>query len=480
MLATILTLLYTLVVILIIGVIIGENRSPIRALPWILVVILIPVLGIIAYFVLGTNLRYKQLISFKRYVRLAFTYENITSQGELPEGATPWEQDLVSLAFHSSHSSAQRAHTTIYTSGTDYFEALTGAILNAHHHIHIQYYEIKEGNIADRLTLLLLQVVQKGVRVRLIYDDVGSRSTSRAFWKRLKNGGVEVYPFMRVYFPFLTQKVNYRNHKRIIVVDGWQAFVGSTDFKDNFFPSTDSQSLSGIQVGLSGRAVYQVQRSFLIDWHIVSKQMIEGKEYYPELLPRDLSTTPTQAHTVQILSTSPYFQWNCVEQVFCHLFQRAQRSIRIEAPVYLPTDAIHQSLLSAALSGVEVYIILPKHRKYSISSYASQSYFSELADAGIHILRLPLDDRYAQHITIDDRIVLLGSSRLDFRCFENNFELNALLYDPELAHSIGRHFDATRSISTPVEALTQESAPKIQVFFQQFVERFFRLFSPLL
>lgn len=472
--------IYFLTLVFIIGFIIGENRSPIRALPWILVVILIPFAGIFLYLILGTNLKYKRLISTERFLNFLYSSKPQVCYEAPLSNSSLLEEDLIDLVFHLFNSSPERSQVDMFFSQGSYIESLIASISSAQAHIHIQYYEIQEEPFTRDLLPEIKKALARGVEVRIIYDDVGSRHTSNAFWRGLRKLGIEVYPFMRVYFPFLTQKVNYRNHKRIVIIDGIKAFIGCMDIQSKEYDSSQLNIVSGAQISLQGEVVHQVQNSFLVDWYIVSCQLIDGKRYYPISSVGGQFPDIISPQVVQVVSSSPSFRWNSIELVFSHIFQRAQQSICIETPVYLPTDAVHQAILSAALSGVDVQIILPEHSKRSFSSYASRSYFPELIQAGVSIYQSPITDRYAQYISIDHSVVLLGSSRLDFRCFENNFEINTLIYDTHLSQTIESHFQETWAISHLFELPSKISDHKVRYLFTRFTERFFRLFSPLM
>ena len=315
---------------------------------------------------------------------------------------------------------------TIYTNGTDKFKDLLEEIQKATHHIHIQYYIFCDDEIGKQVQQLLIKKVKEGVKVRVLYDDVGCWNVKDGFFKEMKEAGIEVYAFLRVAFPVFTSKVNYRNHRKIIVIDGKVGFMGGMNIADRYDKGTSWGTWRDTHFKFVGKGVHGLQSVFLIDWYVVSKKLLNDRIYYP-------AAQIYSDNIMQIATSGPVGQWRTLLQATIFMIANAKKYIFIQTPYFLPTEGLNQALQTAALG----------HSKLVVS---------------------------------DDALTSIGSANMDFRSFEHNFEINAFVYQKEFALQMKRIFThdmhhcerliPSRWLKRPLK--------------QRMAESFMRLFSPLL
>ena len=271
---------YSVTILGIILVIITENRNPLKTLPWIVVLVLAPVVGLVIYFFFGQNLSKPRIISRR-------TRKRITMQLEEPEhpegpGIPPRYRPLASLLLNTLHSvPLYGSRIAVYTDGRSKMEALIEEIARARHHIHIQYYILNDVQTGCRLRDALVAKARVGVRVRILYDDVGSRGAKNSFFKGMRDAGIEVYAFLHVKFPLFTSKVNYRNHRKIVVIAGRIGFIGGMNIADRYVRGTLWGTWLDTHFRIEGSGAAGLQASFLSDWSATTKTHISGPEYYP-------------------------------------------------------------------------------------------------------------------------------------------------------------------------------------------------------
>jgi cardiolipin synthetase len=317
----------------------------------------------------------------------------------------------------------------------------------------------------------LIDKARQGVEVRIIYDDVGSWKTKNRFFERMHAEGIEVYPFMPVRFPVLTSKVNYRNHRKICVIDGEVGFIGGMNIANRYVKGIKKLAWRDTQVKITGAAVYGLQRTFLIDWFFVSRELITDHIYYP------VSKVPENDCLVQIVTSSPTSLWPEIEQGYLRVLASAKRYVYMETPYFLPTDPILFAMRTAALSGVDVRLMIPYETDTKIVEWASRTYVLATVKAGVKVYLYKAGFNHSKLLVADDSIATIGSTNVDFRSFENDFEANAFFYDKKTALEVKEIFlkDQEECVALEdVRNLTHRS------FLQCLWESMVRLLSPLL
>ncbi|WP_418425293.1 cardiolipin synthase [Alistipes sp.] len=460
--------LYTVTILSIVLVIITDNRNPLKTLPWIIVLVFAPVVGLLFYFFFGQNLSKRRIISRRTRRRITMQLEEAhdAERPEIPEE----HRQLATLLYSTIHSvPLYGSHIIPYTDGTSKMEALLAEIAGAKHHVHIQYYIFCDDETGCRLRDALVEKARQGVEVRILYDDVGCSGVKKAFFEGMRREGIEVFSFLHVKFPLFTSKVNYRNHRKIAVIDGRVGFIGGMNVADRYIRGTEWGSWRDTHFRIEGSGAAGLQVSFLSDWSATTKQHITGAAYFPqtERLTNDI---------LQIVPSGPFGQWRALLQADSYAVSNARRRIWIQTPYYLPSDVLNTALQVAALAGIDVRLMLPARSDSKIVDLASHSYLDDMMKAGVKILFYTPGFLHSKLLIIDDALTVIGSANMDFRSFEHNFEINAFVYDTEFTARMDAVFedDASRChVLTPNEWFNRPRP-------RRWAESLMRVFSPLL
>ncbi|MDH6356896.1 cardiolipin synthase [Parabacteroides sp. PF5-9] len=466
---TVFTLLYTITILGLILVVILENRNPLKTLSWVIVLLFAPGIGLIFYFFFGQDNRKQRIISrriYKRIMKRPLEGQPSQDRCTVPDQYKP----LTHLLSNSSHSALlYGSRLTSYSSGDEKFDDLLIEIDKATHHIHLQYYIFCDDDIGNKVKAALIKKAREGVEVRVLYDDVGSWNVKPQFFKEMKEAGVEVFPFLKVVFPIFTSKVNYRNHRKIVVIDGQIGFIGGMNIADRYCKGTSWGNWRDTHFKIEGKGVHGLQSIFMIDWYVISKQQLKGKIYYPQ------ATIYTE-NIMQVATSGPVGQWRVLLQATVHMISIAKKYIYIQTPYFLPTEGLNQVLQTAALGGVDVRLMLPKRSDTRTANMASHSYLDDMIKAGVKVYFYQLGFLHAKLIVSDNALTCVGSANMDFRSFEHNFEVNAYLYDPTFAVQMKKRFFHDMQYCERVVPAKWLKRP----ITQRFAESFMRLFSPLL
>ena len=371
---------YSIIIIITMVRVLMDNRQPAKTMAWMLVLMFIPFLGIILYIFFGQNTRKERKIWQQSLDQL--TKRSMLEFVEQKDFNIPEEYRTISNLFMNQNLALpfKNNEVEIYTSGYDFFPSLLMEIGKAEHHIHIDTFIISDDPLGRLIADALIDKARQGIEVRLIYDDVGSWRTPNSFFTRMRNEGIEVYAFMPVRFPAFTSRVNYRNHRKICVIDGEVGFIGGMNIARRYVQGTPKQSWRDTHVKLTGAAVYGLQRAFLVDWYFVSKVLITERSYYPEIIIGQNNSL------VQVVTSSPTSLWPEIEQGYVRILTNAKHYVYMETPYFLPTDPILFAMRVAALSGVDVRLMIPYETDTKVVEWASRSYVIEASTAGVKIL----------------------------------------------------------------------------------------------
>jgi cardiolipin synthase len=321
----------------------------------------------------------------------------------------------------------------------------------------------------------LMEKARQGVEVRLIYDDVGCWKVDHRFFERLRDAGVEVAPFLPVRFPSFTSKANYRDHRKIIVIDGRIGYVGGMNVALRYVKGTGRQPWRDTMWRLTGGAVYALQRAFLVDWYFVDRTLITDRQYYP---PREHDERNVVNNcVVQVVTSGPTAHYPEIMQGFVRTILAARRYVYIETPYFLPNEPVLFALKTAAVGGVDVRIICPMNPEAFFIDWASRSYLRELHEAGAKVYLYQAGFMHAKTMVTDDTLSTCGSTNLDIRSFENNFEVNAFVYDEGMALRMKKVFLDDQKQSVELSEVPRRNHPR---FGARLLESLTRLVSPLL
>lgn len=462
---------YSIIIIITMVRVLMDNRQPAKTMAWMLVLMFIPFLGIILYIFFGQNTRKERKIWQQSLDQL--TKRSMLEFVEQKDFNIPEEYRTISNLFMNQNLALpfKNNEVEIYTSGYDFFPSLLMEIGKAEHHIHIDTFIISDDPLGRIIADALIDKAKQGVEVRLIYDDVGSWRTPNNFFTRMRNEGIEVYAFMPVRFPAFTSRVNYRNHRKICVIDGEVGFIGGMNIARRYVQGTPKQSWRDTHVKLTGAAVYGLQRAFLVDWYFVSKVLITERSYYPEIIIGQNNSL------VQVVTSSPTSLWPEIEQGYVRILTNAKHYVYMETPYFLPTDPILFAMRVAALSGVDVRLMIPYETDTKVVEWASRSYVIEASKAGVKILLYRKGFNHSKLLVSDDAMATIGSTNVDFRSFENDFEANAFFYDKKIALQVKEIFLADQKDSIDLDDVRRFIK---KPFLQRLWESFVRLLSPLL
>ena len=476
------TLLWVVIVLTEIQVVMG-NRQPAKTMAWALVILFLPPVGIILYFFFGISHRRERLISQRSLDQL--TKRSMLNFVEQPHLRVPeHHKQLVDLFVNQSMALPfSDNQIDIMTDGYAFFPELLKDIAQARHHIHISMYIIEDDALGRLVADALMYKAQRGVEVRVVYDDVGCWNMSRRFVERMRESGVEMLPFLPVRFPSFTSKVNYRNHRKMIIIDGKVGYIGGMNIALRYVKKQWRDTMLRLQ----GGAVYGLQRAFLIDWYFVDGSLITSRDYYPPLPPSLFESVALQSKfhlppstfhpLVQVVTSSPTSSFPEIMQGYVRAISAARRYVYIETPYFLPNDPVLFALKTAAVGGVDVKVICPLHSDARFTEWASRSYLRELYEAGAKIYLYQPGFLHSKLMICDDSLSTCGSTNVDFRSFENNFEANVFIYDEGTALRLKKIFLDDQALSVSLEQLPHRLHPH---FFSRLWESLTRLLSPLL
>ena len=376
---------YILFVIVTIAVIIHDKREPVKALSWIIVISLLPVVGFVFYIVFGRNHRKQKLFNRKELHDLEqidalsrqqiyeINHPSLLHKSEISD-----HRDTITLLLNSNKALLTvHNRVRVLNDGAETFDEIRRALRQARESIHMEYYIIEDDELGREIADILIAKAAEGVEVRLIYDDVGSWGLGRKYLGRLRRAGVEVRCFMPVVFPWLTSQVNDRNHRKILVVDGRVGFTGGINIAQRYVTGTKLGPWRDTHLRLEGEAVGMLQIVFITDWFFVTKKLLAD---YDKYLPKTHVRDETM---IQIVTSGPDSDWASIMQAFFSAISHAQHHIYISSPYFLPNEAILTAVKVASLSGIDVRIMIPSRSDSKIVYWASRSYFGELIEANV-------------------------------------------------------------------------------------------------
>lgn len=456
-----------------------ENRNPVRTLAWIIVLVTVPFIGFLFYLYFGINYRKIKMFSMKGLGDMKWLQYMSEDQKQLIKKSeflhrreTVEVRKLMTLLLNNSKALLTRYNKVeILNNGDETFPAIFEAFRNAKRFIHLEYYIIEMGNLTNRLKDLLIEKAGEGVEVRVIYDDVGSWNLTRDFIRQLRNAGVQVYPFLPVRFHQFANKANYRNHRKIAVVDGEVGFVGGLNFADRYLDGVPEIGVwRDTHLKVEGEAVTSLQVIFLIDWYFVRQELLLDKnEYLPyKRVDGDV--------LVQAVTSGPDSDWASIQQAYFTLINMAKRYVFISTPYFMPGETTLNSLKTAAMSGVDVRIMLP-HKSDSLLTYwCSRSFVEELLEAGVKVYWYQKGINHSKVMVVDGIVASVGTANMDLRSFEQNFEVSLILYDRDVVKKLASFFLKDLQSSTEVMIQRWKFRPKREKVYESVA----RLFAPVL
>ncbi|MDR2891462.1 MAG: cardiolipin synthase [Alistipes sp.] len=473
-----LAVVYGVGVAAIVASIVRERRDPTKSLAWIALVVFVPVAGLLAYVLFGRNWRKRKMFSRKgildeEYIE-AVSKRQFSSLSDPALEATPEianNRDTIRLMLGNSRALlAIHNRVTVLQNGKATFASLFEALRAATHSIHLEYYIFDNDRIGRRIEKILKQKASEGVEVRVIYDGVGTLWTEGSIFRRMRRAGVQVECFMPVVFPWLTGRVNYRNHRKIAVIDGRVGYTGGINIAERYLAGTRLGKWRDIHLKIEGEAVNLLQAVFITDWRFVRRtEYLNAEKYFGR-------SEVTEVCPIQMAVSGPDSDWSVIMQAFFSAITKARSRIFISTPYFMPNAALLTAMKVAALSGIDVRLLLPARSDSKLVYWATRSYIGELLDAGIKVYMYRGGFNHSKLIIIDGEFCSVGSANMDMRSFEDNFELSALIYDRRLAAELESSFEADLRQSRLVTTEWWEA----RSWRRSTLEALARLLSPLL
>jgi cardiolipin synthase len=473
---------YVFILILVCLRIVYDTRSTTKTLAYLLFAVFVPVFGMIFYFFFGINYRHRKMYSKKlfenddlaaKFRRDLLQYSEKTYEENNAEIISNKELAFMVLNDSMSPLTSKNA-VKLLLNGENKFPEVLEAIKNAKHHIHIEYYIFEDDEIGTALAEAMIAKAKEGIKVRFIYDDFGSKTIRKKLVPKLIENGVEAYPFLKVHFILLANRLNYRNHRKIIVIDGYTSFVGGINVSDRYINGNGQQIYwRDTHLRIDGPGTQYLQYLFLCDWNFCSDSVLEPNRYF-------FPTTPQKAaeenKIVQIAASGPDSESPTILFSTLQAINLATKEILITSPYFIPGESLLDALSISSLSGISVKLLVPGKSDSILVNSAARSYYNDLLKAGVEIYQYQKGFVHAKTMVTDKKVAIVGTANMDFRSFDLNFEVNAIVYDTEIASELSEIFYDDLKDAIRIDAEQWANRP----LYRQLLEKAARLLSPLL
>ncbi|NNE30028.1 MAG: cardiolipin synthase, partial [Saprospiraceae bacterium] len=454
-----------------------QNGPPSRTIAWIFMILFFPFIGLLSFSVFGQSYRKERIFSKKQESDAAYMQNYLLDKGALipsqsivDHGTFKRNEQIIKLLSHHKQGFLTSGNRiTFFEEGDETFSEQEKALLAAKKSIHLQYYIVDQGKVLDRMIAILEEKVRNGVEVRFIIDGLGSRKLEPRFIRSIRKKGIECEIFLPVKIGIFPNRINYRNHRKIIVIDGKVGFTGGINISDKYLRDEELGTWKDSHVRIEGPAVGSLQLIFLADWHFLSRQNLDPKKYID-----------TQSHAdgvpVQVISSGPDTRFKHIKGEYFVLITNATKYVYIATPYFLPSEAIQMALVTSAMAGVDVRLYLPKKADLSFVTYSLGTYLEELLIAGVKVFLFEAGFIHSKMVLVDDEVLSIGTANLDERSLEHNFEVNAVVYDQNLSLSLKEQFESYERQSVQINLEEFQSRPLIT----KILEAIAKIFSPLL
>lgn len=454
-----------------------EFRRPAHATAWLFILFLFPFVGFILYYFLATEYRRSRKVrrranlDQRRRAQLLAKSTNLTNVEELPTPEFAAQTRMFRALLKGGELPISgRNRSEIYNNGFDTYEAMFHAIRNAKDHVHLASYIIRDDETGRKFQQALIKKAQQGVKVKMLYDGIGSITLNDAYIRILQEGGVECACFFPLRLTFLKKRMNYRNHRKIIVVDGLVGFVGGINVGDEYI---GKHPLLGYwrdtHLMLEGDSVYWLQAVFLKDWEIATRAKPDLPSFFPEHV-------CASKEPVQIVPSGPNRRGDAIHDSVYAMITAARSRVWLTTPYFIPSASVAMALHDAARSGLDVRIIIPYVPDTWLVHLATLSYVEEMMRSGVRVWQYKKGFMHAKTLVIDNLVAVVGSANMDLRSFFSNFEINAHLFNPEAISRMEKDF--LQDLEDSLEINLQKFLERPRK--QKFKEAMARILSPLL
>lgn len=457
-----------------IGTIIYHGRRPSRSISWVLAIIALPIIGVVLYYLFGMNRRKFKFFNSKEFERrrhYRFPGDSALEKHQVNFDSDIRKKRLSALIQSNANTKATCGnHIKVLQDGGETFNALFKAMEEAEHFIHLQYYILEQGGLLDKMLELFQRKIEEGVQVRILYDSLGSYHLRGRPKKHFQDIGVEIHPIMPIRLNNLLFSLNFRNHRKIVVIDNKVAFTGGVNVSDKYIRhGGELGKWKDTHLKLEGPIVNDIHLVFLKDYYFASK---DGDFQIQDYL---FEQNEVGTACAQVVVGGPDSDHPAIMQQYISMMNQAQRSILIANPYFLPGEAFLQTLKIVAMEGVDITLLIPKKSDSIAAMFAMFSQFEELLNVGVNIY-LREDFSHSKILVVDDDLVSIGSGNFDIRSFELNYEANILIYDQEITADLKEEFFA---VCKKADIMTLERF-RNRPFWRKFLEGLFKFLKPLL
>ena len=464
-----LDILLALVVASTVTLVITQNRHPVKTLAWMMVLVFLPVIGLVLYFFFGIDNKHRRLISDADLARLKSHALSLAETLPPPE-YDDRDADLVNLIRTTNKACPMPGNAVrVYTEFGTMLSDLLDDMRSARDHIHFEFFKIEDDSVGRAIEEVFVEKIREGVEVRVQYDDAANLDRKR-FFRRLRDEGVQVQPFLKVVIPFISSDTNYRNHRKLVVIDGRIGYTGGMNIAERYLKGIRGGVWRDTHMRVEGPAVSEMQTCFIVDWQFSSRQVLDACRYYPALSPKG----PV---TLQVATGGPMDEWRVIMQGIVQMIASSREYVYMQSPYLVPTEPVLLALRNAALSGVDVRVMIPyRGDRGIIVPLASRSYVDEVTAAGVKVYFYTGGYMHSKAIVCDDRVSTIGSTNMDVRSYEQDFEINAFIYDRKVAVALRKAFLHDQLDSWLVDPVKWAG----RSWFKRYKESLARLLSPLL
>lgn len=461
-------------------VIFMERRDASTTWAWLLVLFFVPLLGFILYLIFGQNLSRKRLFDWDGVDKIGIEHlisgqiESLRDEGfRFPDPVAEKNRDLIYLHLINNEAVlTQDNRVGMFTDGKEKFKALLRDIERARDHIHLQYYIFRNDDLGKRLIRTLTQKAKEGVKVRVLYDDLGSRKLSKRAFRKMVEAGGEVEAFFPSAIPYINLRLNYRNHRKLGIIDGRIGYVGGFNVGDEYLGLKKKFGYwRDTHLRVEGTAVHAMQTRFILDWNQATQDHLihYSDRYFPE-------DPPVGKVAIQIVTSGPDSEGEQIKNGYIKMISSAKKSIYIQTPYFIPDNSVLDTLRIAALSGVDVRVMIPNKPDHIFVYWATYSYIGELLEAGAKVYIYENGFIHAKTIIVDEEIGSVGTANIDMRSFRLNFEVNAFIYHQPTALELSAIFRRDMEKSRELTWKQYQQRP-LKIRFKESISR---LLSPIL
>ncbi|EUJ40025.1 cardiolipin synthase [Brochothrix campestris] len=460
-----------------------ERRESSAIWAWLLVLIFIPIIGFILYLLIGRNLSRRKIFDWKAQEKIGIndvinSQINLIKEGVFPFGtetSLKHKEMVYLLLVNDGAPLTQDNAVEIFTDGNEKFESLFADIEAATDHIHLIYYIFRFDDLGTRLIDLLIEKAKQGVEVRFVYDAMGSRSVRPKDFKTLEQHGGKAYPFFPSKLPLINMRLNYRNHRKLAIIDGKVGYIGGFNIGDEYLGKSEKFGYwRDTHLRIEGSANFAMQARYIMDWNSAARKPEDKIKYDSRYFP--LPAKQDSEVPVQIVSSGPDTDLEQIKNGYIKLINSAKKTIFIQTPYFIPDNSVLESLKIAALSGVDVRVMIPSIPDHPFVYWATTNHVSELLKCGAKVYRYQNGFLHAKTVVVDGEVSSVGTANIDNRSFRLNFEVNAFLYDEKISQQLHRIFLEDLKLSSEM-TLAQYENRSLWIRFKEGVSR---LVSPIL